>query len=53
MQKTKITLELDESLNMKLSEKSRDLEIPKKVIIKIALDKFLEDIERLGVKLQK
>lgn len=51
MKKNKIILKLDEQLNEKLSEKSRELNIPKKIIIKVALDKFLDDIEQLGVKL--
>lgn len=51
MQKNKIIIELEEQLNKKLSEKSRELKIPKKVILIIALNKFLEDIEQLGIEL--
>lgn len=51
MQKNKIILELDKQLNEKLNEKSKELKIPKKVIIIIALEKFLDDIEQLGVEL--
>lgn len=51
MQKNKIVVELDKQLNKKLNEKSSELKIPKKVIITIALNKFLDDIEQLGVDL--
>lgn len=51
MQKNKIILELDKQLNENLNKKSKELKITKKVIIIIALEKFLDDIEELGVEL--
>lgn len=51
LKKNRITVELDEKTNEKLNEKSKELKIPKRVILIVALKKLLDEIEQFGVDL--